>query len=72
MAGAINIAPWLSLGMSSTGQEKIKVYQSRYVELDRLYDKKNCDQVINENSKSAATTEENSKKTGEDDATPSL
>jgi len=72
VAGAINIAPWLSLGMSSTGQEKIKVYQSRYVELDRLYDKKNCDQVINENRKSAATTEENSKKTGEDDATPSL
>jgi hypothetical protein len=28
--------------------------------------------VINENRKSAATTEENSKKTGEDDATPSL
>ena len=47
VAGAINIAPWLSLGMSSTGQEKVKIYQSRYVELDRLYNKKNCNQVLN-------------------------
>ena len=71
VAGAINIAPWLSLGMSSTGQEKVKIYQSRYVELDRLYDTKNCNQVLNKNKKDIAPTKVDSKIEGENESIPS-
>ena len=71
VAGAINIAPWLSLGMSSTGQEKVKIYQSRYVELDRLYDKKNCNQVLNKNKKDIVPTKVDSKIEGENESIPS-
>ena len=69
VAGAINIAPWLSLGMSSTGQEKVKIYQSRYVELDRLYDKKNCNQVLNK--KDITPTKVDSKIESGNEAIPS-